>query len=127
MEMEKQTKYLASIFYGCSDKEVRRSFQFAEKNGINHNFNTELKMANWLVAFLKRNHISVRKAEATSLNRITAFNKKEVDRFFELLQQVMENTIFCPETSTMLMRLEFPLFRNQEKFWRQKVRGGWAR
>ena len=44
LEMSNQIKYLASIFYGCTDKEVRRmAFQFAERNNIKHNFNTELK------------------------------------------------------------------------------------
>lgn len=98
-EMANQIKYLASIFYGCTNKEVRRmAFQYAEKNGINHNFNTELKLAgrDWLIAFQKRNQISIRKAEATSLNRATAFNKEEVNRFYELLQQVNEKNNFSP-------------------------------
>lgn len=41
----------------------------------------------WLEGFLKRNGISVRKPEATSINRITAFNKTEVSLFYKNLKK----------------------------------------
>lgn len=52
----------------------------------------------WLEGFLKRNKkISVRKPEATSINRITAFNKPEVTRFYENLENVMKTYNFQPD------------------------------
>ena len=54
---------------------------------------------------MARNNISIRKPEATSINRITAFNKTEVNLFFGLLGQLMEKHKFvakniynCDET-----------------------------
>lgn len=54
---------------------------------------------------MARNNISIRKPEATSINRITAFNKTEVSLLFELLGQMMEKHRFvakniynCDET-----------------------------
>ncbi|KAF2881234.1 hypothetical protein ILUMI_24939 [Ignelater luminosus] len=44
----------------------------------------------WLQGFLKRNpQVCLRKPEATSINRITAFNKKEVTLFFTNLDKVI--------------------------------------
>lgn len=45
----------------------------------------------WVNNFLKRNpKLSVRKPEATNVNRILAFNKTELDRFFANLEKVRE-------------------------------------
>ncbi|CAH1974021.1 unnamed protein product [Acanthoscelides obtectus] len=76
---------LQNKFYGISSVELRRLvFEYAEKNCIPHQFNKSAKLAgqDWFNGFLKRNlRISIRKPEATSMSRITAFNK-EVDLFF---------------------------------------------
>lgn len=45
--------------------------------------------------FLKRNpRVSVRKSESLSINRIQGFNKEEVDRFFENLEEVTDKHKF---------------------------------
>lgn len=96
-EMAKQIKHLALIFYGCTAIQVRKvAYQYAVKNGIKHQFNNNTEMAgrDWLERFLSRNDISIRKAEGCSLNRVTAFNKAEVDVFFKLLEEVMEKYKF---------------------------------
>ena len=91
---------LAKAFYGISPNELKRlAFEFAEKNGIPNNFNRAKCVAgdDWLAGFLKRNpSVSVRKPEATSLNRITGFNKIEVDKFFSNLSQLMDKHNFPP-------------------------------
>ncbi|CAG4961125.1 unnamed protein product [Colias eurytheme] len=86
-------KKMANIFYGCTATQIRKvAFDYAESMNLKHNFNKVTKMAgrNWLTAFMARNNISVRKPEATSINRITAFNKEEVQLFFKLLEEIME-------------------------------------
>ena len=107
-ELADLVKKMANIFYGCTANQIRRvAFEYAENCNLKHNFNKASKMAgrDWLHAFMARNNISVRKPEATSINRITAFNKTEVRLFYELLGQLMEKHRFiqkniynCDET-----------------------------
>lgn len=84
---------LAKSFYGISKSELRKIiYEYAEQNNIKHPFCNRSRMAgyDWVNAFLRRNPgLSVRKPEATSLNRILAFNKSEVDRFFSNLETVL--------------------------------------
>lgn len=92
---------LANMFFGITPIELRRlAYQFAEANKITHRFDGEKKMAgqDWLELFLRRHpEISIRKPEGTSQNRISAFNKLEVDRFFNNLITVIEKFKF-PES-----------------------------
>lgn len=92
---------LANIFYGITPLELRRlSYKFAVKNNIKHTFDHEKKLAgeDWLKLFLRRNStISLRKPEGTSLNRVSAFNKIEVETFFENVTKVLEKYKF-PES-----------------------------
>ncbi|XP_031348436.1 uncharacterized protein LOC116174636 [Photinus pyralis] len=83
---------LAKSFYGLWKSELRKIiYEYAERNNMKHPFCNRSKMAgyDWVNAFLMRNpELSIRKPEATSLNRI--FNKTEVDRFFKNLETVLE-------------------------------------
>lgn len=92
---------LANLFFGITTIELRTMvFTYAEQNNIKHNFNKNKQMAgkDWYQNFIKRNpQISLRKPEATSLNRITAFNKREVDRYFENLRLVQDKYRFLPD------------------------------
>lgn len=92
---------MANMFYGLTKLELRKAvFDYAEKNGIPHRFNKDLKLAgkDWLEGFLKRNdRISIRKPEATSVNRIKAFNKVEVTNFFQNLEEVNAKYNFQPD------------------------------
>lgn len=93
-------KTLANMYYGLTPLQFRKvAFEFAEKLNIHHRFNTARRVAgkDWLEGFLKRNpSISIRKPEATSMNRIKGFNKTEVKTFFENLENVMEKFKFTP-------------------------------
>lgn len=98
-EMADQIKLLAKIFYGCTASEIKRmAYEYALKNNVPNNFNNATQMAgkDWLKGFMKRNNLSVRKAEGTSLNRAIAFNKDEVDIFFKLFGDLMEKFDFPP-------------------------------
>ncbi|KAB0792973.1 hypothetical protein PPYR_12593 [Photinus pyralis] len=105
MEVELQiadhVKMLASMFYGLTKLELRRAcYEFAEINQIKHPFNKERKLAgnDWYYGFIRRHSgISLRKPEPKSLNRINAFNKIDVQKFFENLKIVYEKHKFPPE------------------------------
>lgn len=99
-ELCEQIIALSKRFYGVTPKQVRKiAYEFAEKNQIRHNFNTETKMCgfDWYYGFLKRNpKISLRKPEATSLNRVLAFNATEVKIFFDNLSSLYDKYNFSP-------------------------------
>lgn len=79
--------HLSNLYYGITKEEIKKcAYKYAEKNKIKCSFNKQKQCAgdDWLNGFLKRNGaISLRKPEATSLNRNTAFNKEEVSFFFK--------------------------------------------
>ena len=85
--------YLSDVFYGLDEQKIRSvAYEFAERNGLKHSFNTSSKMAgkDWLAGFLKRHpEISVRKAESVSVQRLEGQNKANVTRFFDNVQKAM--------------------------------------
>lgn len=89
---------LSKVFYGLTAKSVRElAYQFAETNGLKHNFNKDKKICgkDWLYSFLRRNPmLSLRKPEATNLSRVLAFNKEEVTMFFDNLQKLYDGHTF---------------------------------
>lgn len=89
---------MSKIFYGLTAKSIQHlAYQYAEENKITHNFNKEKKMCgkDWLYSFMRRNPIlSFRKPEATSLSRVLAFNKEEVNIFFDNLQKIYDERKF---------------------------------
>lgn len=91
---------MANIFDGCTAHQVRKvAYEYAESLKLPHNFNNSCMMAgrDWLEGFLKRHRISVRKPEATSVNRVTAFNKTEVSLFYKNLEKLREIYKFVPK------------------------------
>ena len=97
-EFEKYIIGCSKIFYGLTIERVRKiAFSFAEKNKLKHNFDKTSQMAgkDWYYGFIKRHpNISLRKPEATSLNRITAFNETEVKAFFNNLETLQRTHHF---------------------------------
>lgn len=91
-------KQLSNQFYGITLTDLRRlAYDLAEELNIKHNFNKETKMAgeDWVAGFRKRNPtLSLRQPSATSLNRVLAFNKSEVDLFFTNLEEVYKKHPF---------------------------------
>ncbi|XP_030762742.1 uncharacterized protein LOC115887452 [Sitophilus oryzae] len=88
-------------FFGLTSKDLRRMvFEVAEKNKIKHCFNREVKLAGWkwVRGFLKRNpQISLRSPESTSLARAQAFNKPNIEAYFNALSNILEQYNFLPE------------------------------
>jgi hypothetical protein len=75
-ELVGHLKLLESRLFGMSCTEVRElAYQLAEKNGIEHRFSHEKKMAGWdrAAGFKNRNpDICLRKSETTSATRAMA-------------------------------------------------------
>lgn len=86
-------------YYGLSATEVKQlAYQFAEKLGIDYPDSwNESKMAgkHWFSNFMKRNeHLTLRSPEHTSLNRVNAFCKQNVDNFFNKYGQLLAQTTY---------------------------------
>lgn len=88
-------------YFGITTLTLRKvAFDFATANGLAHNFNRATGMAgkDWYHCFMSRHpEISLRRPEATSLSRITAFNEEEVDIFFTNLTQLISKHHFRPD------------------------------
>lgn len=92
---------MSNIFYGLTSIQLRKiCYNMAVNLGVTNRFNSEKKIAgkDWLYGFMNRHQkLSIRKPEATSVNRILGFNKTEVTRFFSNLESVMTKFSFEPQ------------------------------
>ena len=78
-ELQEHILKLESMFFGLTPRDVRTlAFQYAELNGIPHNFPSGMAGKDWLRGFLQRPLAP----EATSAARASGFNKPAVDAFF---------------------------------------------
>lgn len=81
---------MSNMFYGLTRSQFRKvCYNMAQTFGVQERFDNINKIAgkDWLQGFIKRHpELSIRKPEATSINRIYGFNKREVNRFFENLR-----------------------------------------
>lgn len=93
--------YSSDIYFGLSAIEGRQlAYQFALKQNksIPPNWATE-EMAgrDWFESFLNRHtKLSMRKPEATSVARATAFNRANVELFYTNYEKVLKNIEFLP-------------------------------
>ncbi|KAF2887785.1 hypothetical protein ILUMI_18388 [Ignelater luminosus] len=87
-----------SRYPGITPKSLRKiAFTFAEANKLKHTFNKKSQLAgkDWYYSFMSRYpSIGLRTPEATSLNRITAFNATEVKLFFDQLEALQTKHSF---------------------------------
>lgn len=99
-EIAEQVKLLGSLYYGLSVTDLRKVvYKYAVLNNIKNNFDENSKTAgvDWVHGFMRRNpSVSIRKAEATSLNRVSAFNKEEITNFYDKLGDLMQKYKFLP-------------------------------
>ena len=84
--------HLADVFYGVDEQKIRSvAYEFATRQRLKHHFDSKKRMAgkDWLAGFLKRHpEISVRKAESTSIQRLEAQNKQNVNKMYSNLSKV---------------------------------------
>jgi len=66
----------------------RIAYSFAVKNGIEHPFKGTCAGRTWVETFMKAHNLSMRKPENTSAARLMAFNKENVDLFFQTLGEI---------------------------------------
>lgn len=103
-EIKEHILLLCRKFYGLTPDSLKTAvFEYAEQNKIKNPFNKASKQAafpacfNWFYGFLRRNpEISIRRPEATSINRILAFNAQEVKLYFDNLTLTMNKHKFPP-------------------------------
>lgn len=91
----------SKMFYGVTPKKCRQiALQFADVNNLKFPESWKRKGqagSDWFTGFMKRNPtLSIRKPEATSLARMTAFNKTTVGDFFDKVDNVMQRKKFRP-------------------------------
>lgn len=80
--------------FGLTIKDVRRlAFQVAEKHAIEHTFNTDKQMAGkaWYYGFMSRHkELTLRQPESTSMQRLKGFSEERVNKFFTLLESLVD-------------------------------------
>ena len=96
--LEEHLIQLDRLCHGMCPLKVRQlAFEYAEKNGIQHNFNKDRKLAGWAwyTAFMARHpRLSERLPESTSLGRLIGFNRKDVEQFYQNLYDVFEKDAY---------------------------------
>lgn len=93
-------KTCSALFHGLRQDQARElAFEFGQKNDIRmpDSWHTNKKAGvDWLQGFIKRNGLSLRTPEATSMVRAQGFNKQAVDVFFKNLKDVLTRFKFKP-------------------------------
>ena len=99
-DLANHIKILADMFHGLSvAKCCALAYHFASSNQIavpSSWIKAGKAGADWWQGFKNRNHLAVRKLEATSFARATAFNRAIVDLFYNNLASVMDANGFQP-------------------------------
>ena len=97
-DLANHIKSLSNMFYGLStNKCCRLAFELAIQNYITTLDNWEKKRIagiDWFLSFKFKYGLSVRKPEATSLARATAFNRHTVGKFFDQLGDLYDRYKF---------------------------------
>ena len=100
-ELVRYLKDMEARLFGLSKSEVcKMAYDLAERNGVKHPFNRELKKAgdDWFQSFLDRHpDLSLRVPEATSAARAQGFNRPVVSKFFEVLDDAITSNNITPE------------------------------
>lgn len=86
-ELVAKIHMMERAFFGLTTVDVRRlAFDMATRLKLKINFSKDSTMAgaDWLRGFLRRNQLSIRIPQPTSINRAVGFNRPRVDAFFAL-------------------------------------------
>lgn len=106
---------MEALFFGLTIKDLSiMAYQLAARNNIAHPCGADGRAGkDWFYSFMERHKdkLSLRKPTGTSFSRAKGFNKKEVGRFFDLLEKLYKNTNIQLTIYIMLMKLVCQLFR----------------
>ena len=90
----------SNVYFGLCPIEIRAlAFEFATANfkTVPSSWEESRKAgSDWLQGFLARHHLSIRIPEATSYQRAVGFNKENVNKFYDKLENLMERCSFAP-------------------------------
>jgi len=99
-ELKKHLLDMEVRFFGIRIPDLRSlAYQLAEENNIPHNFNHETKLAgkDWVRGFRKRHpELVLREPEKTSAARAQAFNQVNVNKFYDMLEDVQKTHLYPP-------------------------------
>nr|CAH7758059.1 unnamed protein product [Callosobruchus chinensis] len=104
-DLENQILKMEECFFGLTIRDIRRAaFQFAEKNDIP-------------IALTNRRGwpLSLRQPESTSLARCKGFSRENVNHFYVILENLVDQYKIDSTKFIMLMNLGFPQFRKKAK------------
>lgn len=84
--------HMDNLFYGLTRQEFcSLVYQYAEANNIPHPFKNNTAGDDWYKTFRKRHpNLSLRQPEPTSVARARGFNRPQVERFFDLLEEQID-------------------------------------
>ena len=102
LELVVHIKRMESMLFGFILSQLKKvAYDFAEANGIQHNFNRRTGEAgkNWCHDFMARHsdEISLRTPEPTSAARARDFNQGAVNELFDQLETVQDAKMFTPD------------------------------
>ena len=102
MALEEYLLMASAMFYGLTPHSFRRlAYEFATKNNIKIPVSWEAPRCagpDWLTGFMKRHaKLSIRTPEATSLARMSSFNRTTVGEFMDKLANVKGRYFFTPD------------------------------
>ena len=102
-DMEKMLKeYCLEVndrFYGLTLRDVRAlAYDLAEKNNLECPFDKETRLAgkDWAYSFIRRNGLSLRQPEPTSIARAIGFNPVQTKIFYDLLKDIYQRLNIVP-------------------------------
>ena len=86
------------LFYGLTKESLQQlAYKVAKLNNIPHPFTCEKAGKAWLNGFMKRHpQLSYRTPEPTALAQCSAFNRTQVNRFYDNLWSVISQHNFLP-------------------------------
>ena len=123
-DLVKYIKNMQIKFFGLTrDAVCSLVYDYAISNKLKIPFNKEKKKAgpDWVQSFFKRHpELSLRRPESTGLARATGFNNVQVNKFFDLLKQIISDSNIAPDKIFNMDETEMSTVQRSQKIIAQK-------